>query len=448
MKTVPASRAKLEKPGLLINRNYALLWGGQAVSNVGDFVFNTTLVLWIATLIARNQSWAPLAVSGVLLATSIPIFLVGPIAGVFVDRWDKRKTMLRMDATRAVLITLLILATGFKSLPFFPGGQLPTFWRLGAIYAIVFLASTCAQFFNPARFSIIADIVEEPYRARASGLSQVTMNLAVIIGPPLAAPLLFVFGVQWALIINALSFVVSFLAILAVRLPEAESSVESVVHKNVFHELLEGLSYFIHNRVLTTLVVSVIIAMLGLGTLNSLDIFFTTQNLHVPAALYGVLGMAAGAGSVVGAIVASIFAQRIGMVRGLWFGMMGVGVVMIVFSRMTSFVPALIVLFIPGFPSAFMNVVAGPIILHVTRHDMIGRFISIFTPITTLASMLSIALAGYLDSSVLQNFHEVWLVFTFGPVDTIFTVAGAMAILSAVYIIFALRGFSMDTQSK
>ena len=88
-----------ERPGLLINRNFALLWSGQIISVVGDFVFETTLVLWIVTRIAQGQPWAPLAVSGLLLAASVPVFIIGPLAGVFVDRWDKRRTMLGMAAT-------------------------------------------------------------------------------------------------------------------------------------------------------------------------------------------------------------------------------------------------------------------------------------------------------------------------------------------------------------
>jgi hypothetical protein len=60
------------KRSFFINRNFALLWGGQAVSVIGDYVFQTMLVLWITTVEARGQSWAPLAVSGVLLAGSIP----------------------------------------------------------------------------------------------------------------------------------------------------------------------------------------------------------------------------------------------------------------------------------------------------------------------------------------------------------------------------------------
>ncbi|HEX3641028.1 MAG TPA: MFS transporter, partial [Ktedonobacteraceae bacterium] len=101
-----------EKSRLLINRNFALLWSGQIISIAGDFVFETTLILWIVTLVAQGQPWIPFAVSGILLTTSLPALIIGPIAGVFVDRWDKRRTMLWTDALRAILILLLLLSTG------------------------------------------------------------------------------------------------------------------------------------------------------------------------------------------------------------------------------------------------------------------------------------------------------------------------------------------------
>ncbi|HEY7416793.1 MAG TPA: MFS transporter, partial [Ktedonobacteraceae bacterium] len=156
-----AAHTASKKPGLLRNRNFALLWIGRTISVLGDFAFDTTLILWIGVIIAKGQSWAPLAVSGVLIATSIPIFLIGPIAGVFVDRWEKRPTMLWMDALRAILITLLLFAANLFPLPFFPDGKMPASWQLGMIYAIVFLASTCAQFFNPSRMALIGDLVPE-----------------------------------------------------------------------------------------------------------------------------------------------------------------------------------------------------------------------------------------------------------------------------------------------
>ncbi len=105
-----------QKTPLFINRNFALLWVGQSISSIGDFFFTTTITLWVATQLARGQSWTPLAVSWVVLASVIPLLLVGPIAGVFVDRWDKRRTMLYMDAVRAGIVTLLLLVIMFASL--------------------------------------------------------------------------------------------------------------------------------------------------------------------------------------------------------------------------------------------------------------------------------------------------------------------------------------------
>ena len=146
-----ASGQAARKRGLLINRDFTLLWSAQAISKLGDVVFDYTLVFWIATSIAREQRWAPLAVSGIFVATALPTLGAGPIAGVFVDRWQKRPTMLLMDALRAILILLLLLATGILPPPF----QLPPFGQLVAIYLVVVLATICAQFFDPSRLALV-----------------------------------------------------------------------------------------------------------------------------------------------------------------------------------------------------------------------------------------------------------------------------------------------------
>src|SRR5215472_1992976 len=83
-----------EAPDLRRNRNWRLLWLGQSVSLTGDMVFYTTVLLWIATIIARGKTWAPAAASGALIATAVPVLVAGPLAGVWVDRWDRRRTML------------------------------------------------------------------------------------------------------------------------------------------------------------------------------------------------------------------------------------------------------------------------------------------------------------------------------------------------------------------
>jgi MFS family permease len=123
---------------LFINRNFLLLWSGQVLSTFGDFLFGTTLILWMVTFIAPGRSWLPLTVSALILAQSLPRFLIQPLAGVFVDRWDKRRTMLWMDAIRAILISFLLVASGILPIPFFPGGHLPLSWLLAIMYGVVF----------------------------------------------------------------------------------------------------------------------------------------------------------------------------------------------------------------------------------------------------------------------------------------------------------------------
>src|SRR5215467_2083171 len=130
---------------LLSNRNFVLLWLGQAISRLGDTVFDFTLLLWIAAVLARQEPWAPLAVSGILVAQTLPMILIGPVAGVFVDRWDKRRLMLGMDLLRALLVASLLPVAGMAALPFLGGGGFPVHIQLWVVYSVVFLASACSQ---------------------------------------------------------------------------------------------------------------------------------------------------------------------------------------------------------------------------------------------------------------------------------------------------------------
>jgi MFS family permease len=167
-------------------------------------VFMVTIMLWIATKIADGKSWAPAAVSGALMATAIPVLVVGPFAGVWVDRWDRRRTMLVADAARFLLIASLLVLPMLKH-------TISIGAQLAILYVVIAVASSFAEFFNPSRLAILGTIVPPADRTSASGRLQAMAALAQVLGPPLAAPLLTIFGVQWALIANALSFGISFL---------------------------------------------------------------------------------------------------------------------------------------------------------------------------------------------------------------------------------------------
>lgn len=441
-----APERQAKKPGLLINRDYALLFSGQAVSLIGDMLFNTTLTIWIATKLAVGQSWAPLAVSGVLLGAAVPTLLVGPLAGVFVDRSGKRRMMLAMDGLRAVVIALMALISGAISLPFISGGHLPAFWTLGVIYAVVFIVNAAEQFFRPSAMALIQTIVPEAEQPKAIGLAQASGALAMILGPAIAAPVFVAFGAVWALIFNAVSFAISYLTIYAIRAAGDAASSGQKQRGSFLREFWEGVRFYFSSRVLVTLLIAIIVGVSGASALNALDIFFTTQNLGASTIVYGFVGSVYGLGAIIGSILLAMIANRIGLARLLWVSMALMGVLVMVLSRLTSIAPALALMLAIGFLNAGLNVAASPLMMRETPQELMGRVMSIFQPVMNLAILVSTALIGYLASVTLRDFHVTWQGMNFGPIDTIWLGGGALMALSGLIIMIGLWGVDRRTR--
>ncbi len=427
----------------MIHRDFRLLWVGGAISVIGDQIFDFTLILWVTTVLARTPDgqlapWAALAISGLLLAVTIPTLLVGMAAGVYVDRWDKRRTLMRMDLIRAFLIGLLVLATNSVPLPFLPNGRLPLVAQLVAIYSIVALATIAAQFFNPARVALVGDLVPEASRAQASGLMMLSGNLAILIGPALAPGLFLLVGPAWAIAINACSFLWSFLMVGLIHAPPAARSVALKDRASFGREFVAGLRFVARSRILAMLVLISVVIMFGAGPMNALDILFALQNLHAPLALYGLLTVGMGIGAVLGALVAGPLAPRVGLLRTHILALCAIAILLLVYSRLTSFWPAVVLLTLIGFLQSVLNVPIGPLILRVTPRALVGRVIGIFNPIISLAMIGSTLLAGWLASNVLLGFRQQVLGMTFGPIDTIFSAGAVLALLAAISAIFVI----------
>jgi MFS family permease len=413
----------------LINRDYTRLWYGQAISALGDTVFSTTLVLWVATVLARGKPWAPAAVSGVLLAVGAAVLVVGPLAGVFVDRWNVRGTMLRTEVVRGVLAGLL------AAVSFLPVRALPAWAWLTAIYAVVFSLNAAGQFFGPSRFAIIRDIVTgEADRTRAAGIAQATAGTVGIIGPPLAAPLLFTVGLQWALVFNALSYAVSFMAIRSVRLrPGPQPDEPARPQASLRTDFAAGLRFFAGSRFLVALLAIAVIGQCGMGALEALNVFFVTGNLHASSHLYGYLGTALGIGGIIGALGAGRVVQWFGARATTWIGLVLGGLLMFAYSRQTAFAGGLVLLFVFAIPITMLNTALAPMLLAAAPREFIGRVMAVFYPVTQLAMMVAAALAGWLASTGLRNFAGSLAGLRFGPIDTIFAVSGGLVVIAGLY---------------
>jgi MFS family permease len=423
--------------GLRHNRDWHRLWLGQSVSVLGDFVFDMTVLLWVGTVIAHGRSWAPLAVSGVLIAAALPVFLVGPVAGVVVDRMDRRRLMLGADLVRAALIAAMLVVPA-------AGDHLPVAARLTVVYLGVMLTSAASQFFGPARIGVVANVIPQADRPRAIGLVQTTSGIAGVVGPPLAAPLLFASGVQWALIVDSLSFVASFFLLRSLRAaPQNRPSQRGTVPFSA--DFRDGVGFFFRTRTLRTMLVSVCVYTLGVGALNVLDVFFVTQNLHADASWLGVVGAGFAVGGIVGGLLSARVIDRLGDRRTFWVGMSIAGLLILAYSRTSVLAVAVVVLGITGIPVAAVNVVGVPLLLKVTPKEFIGRVITVMGPIQQLTSIIGMLLAGYLVGRPLHSMNAHVLGVHFGPVDTVFGVSALLMISGALW---AARGLTASEEEN
>jgi MFS family permease len=407
---------------LLRNRNYRLLWIGQTLSLAGDSFFSATIAIWIIDRLARGASWLPLATGGVALAVVLPSLLVSPLAGVWVDRWNWRGTMIWTDGIRTALTALFLLLTLVIS---------DHSLLLIGCFVIILLIAVGQQFFLPARVAVVADLVPQELHAQAYGSLQQANYLAQIVGPALAAPLYFALGPSWAILLNVLSFLISlfFLLLLPANVQERGQSQQG----GFWQELREGVQFFVTNKILVALLISGMIFMFGGMVYNSFEYLYGTENLHVPGAWLGFYVACCGIGVVVGLPIITALAKRLSEVEVLWICLIVHGLTLLVLSRMTTMLPGMICVFVTGITQSSIFVAVRPLTVLVTPRNFIGRVMSFEMPMITLASLVGGALASILASTVLVNVHIRLTGMIFGPLDILLGAAGILIVAGGIY---------------
>jgi MFS family permease len=384
------------KLALLINRNYTLLWLGGTISQIGDVLFTMMLILWVGTLL-QNQSAAPLAVSGVVLAAALPALLIGPFAGVFVDRWPKQRTMRLMDALRALLVCCL-LPIGFP-LP------LPLAVKLTIIYLVVAAVSGLSQFFTPATKAILKEVVPQEQLTRASALTVGGGVCAWAIGSACAGICYVSLGIGWAIAANAASYACSWVLVGRMRVSAAAgvASAQSTSLWRVLTELCEGLRLIQGQLQLRTLLLTQCLYSFGWGIVEVLAFFYITQNIHVPMSLFGLWMAVTGIGGIPGTLLVDRVAARVGATRLYARALLFVGVMVVISTVPNLAIIALVGFTMNGIALVQAEALVGPLVLLATPEQMVGRVFSTLFTVTTLSSLLATFLSGYVSSTLLHG---------------------------------------------
>ena len=411
-----------KETSLFANRNYRLLWTGQALSLTGDYFLMATIAIWVIDKLARGESWLPLISGAIAFSAAMPSLLLSPFAGVWVDRWEKRTTMLWTDGVRTALVALFLSLTLVAS---------QSTMLLISCLTILALVACGQQFFLPARIALVADLVPENQHIQAYGSIQQANYLAQIVGPSLAAPLYIALGPMWAILLDVLSFLVSLILLFLLHVPVQGQPKSQPL--GFWHEWLHGLRFFVQNRVLVTLLISGMLFSVGGMAYNSFEYLYGTENLHITATLLGLYVGCFGMGVVLGLPLMAALAKRMGEVEILWIGLIGYGLTTLALSRMTTMVPGMMCGLLLGFFNTSVFVAVRPLTMLATPRQFIGRVLAFEKPLITVASLLGGALASTLASTLLSHFHTTVAGMTFGPLDTIFVGAGIVIVGAGVF---------------
>ncbi|TAH50532.1 MAG: MFS transporter, partial [Chloroflexota bacterium] len=175
----------------LKNRNIALLFGAHVISVGGDMILFVALPFWVFQL-----TGSAMATGIMFIALTIPQLIFSPIAGVFVDRWDRKRVMILSDLLRAAIV-----------LGYFVVNTAEQVW---IIYLLAFMESSVSQFFRPASLALIPNLVDgEEELARANAAMGASFALAQLGGPAIGGVLVTMFGPHAAALFDAVSYLVS-----------------------------------------------------------------------------------------------------------------------------------------------------------------------------------------------------------------------------------------------
>jgi MFS family permease len=364
------------------NRNYRNTWIGQIVSEVGDH-FNNVAVFSLALLHTRNG----MVVTGVMLARAIPAILAGPLAGVVLDRFDRKRVMIASDLIRAVVAAGFILTVNHAGS-----------WLLYLLSGLLMLAS---PFFTAGRAAILPAIATQEELHTANALTQTTQWTTLSIGAFLGGVIAQI-AFEWAFVFNALSFLVSALCISRLFLPGRgfRPPVRALTEVDVvrpWHEYAEGLRYM---RV-RPLILGIGMIALGWATGGgAAQILFSVFGELVfnrgPAGI-GTIWGCAGVGLLAGGALAYRVGRRLSFVnykRAIAVCYVVHGGSYIVFSQMRSFGWALVFIGLSRMAvgvSSTLNM--GQLLRHVAD-EFRGRVFSTIESAQWGVMMVSMALAG------------------------------------------------------
>jgi MFS transporter, DHA3 family, macrolide efflux protein len=357
-------------------RDFRLLWSAQLVSTVG-----TALTDLAAGILVFRLTGSALSVGLMFMATSIPTLFIGLIAGVFVDRYDRRKIMVIADLLRAAIVFSIPFLIQFNIL---------------FLYLAVAAVSSISQFFNPANDAVLPEVATDEELTAANSWIMISSFGSTSIGFALSGLLATAFDIHWAFYLDALTFLFSALCLVFVRVGKIQAEGDTSVGV-VIANLKEGVSTLVRTPLLRSLFLTGVPVYLAFGLWNVLLLPFAIKALHATEFEYGLQEGLTSVGFVVGSLVMARFAERFR--EGSWIvvSTIAMGIAGILYGIASSILIAIVLVAISGFFNAPSSISRRVLMQRNTPRELRGRVFSAFAVARDVVFLIGIALAGLAD---------------------------------------------------
>lgn len=412
-------------------KNFRWLYLGGTVSLIGDFIYDVAVMLWITSFYAANTKEIALVAALSGICTMGPALLFGPIAGVFVDRWNKKDVLIFCNAIEAIMVIVLIamaLCQQFIA---------PIVIVITGLLSLL-ITNTAAEFVTPAQMVVTARVVPSHARTIATSLTMSTAMVLSVAAPPFAGPLFAIGGMGLAMAINLATFIaaLAFLAKITTEPEPKNSSSEGVA--GVIEDAKEGVAFVLKDAPIRAVFILMFSLALCIGAVKVQMVLFLVEVLHWDRKWYGLLFAIVGASAAIGSVLAPRLIDIAGRSRIFTGTLIGLGIGLLTMGTPLSPWLALAGVFLTGLASGVFNVFVGPLMMERVADNLLGRVSSLLSPMAAAGSLVSMTVGGIFLANHAGHTWDV-LGFTLGRVNVVFFVTGTLFLI--VTVLFSTRVF-------
>jgi len=360
-------------------RDFSLLWLAQLISTAGSALTDLAAAIFVFRV-----TGSALAVGLTLMVTAIPSLIVGLLAGVFVDRHDRKRILIWTCLLQAVIVGSIALVLGVDSI------------AIVGLFALLLLNAGVKQFFDPAHDSLIPEMASDEELAAANSFLSIAAFGSTAIGFA-GAGLLASIDLRIAFLVDALSFVVcagliSLMGRYPMPTPDDKASASVIVAN-----LKSGLSTLFGTQVLRSLFLVGALMFFSFGLWNVLLLPMSLRELHATEFEYGLQEGLTSVGFVLGSFFMARFSSR--LPESIWVsgGLIGMGICGLAYAGATSIPLAIVLVMVSGFFNSPTSVARSVLLQRNTPRDMRGRVFSAYYVMRDVIFLLGMAGAGLAD---------------------------------------------------